>query len=255
MNSVHPYTIRKTERQACLTRHLSRFVLLIVNMALITTIPLAAATDLQTAEVLHQTVLTFLKQQTAQQSEQEVEIHIGHLDRRLRLTECAVPPAAFLSPGAKLQGKLSVGVRCNDQKPWTVYIPAQIKNFATIVVAAHPLPRGKEISNSDLMMARQDLGQVRGGYYTKSENIIGNILTRSMSTGQAFTAKNVKPPLLMHRGDDVTILASIGGLQVRVKGQALNDAALGEHVSVRNKQSKRIVQGTAVKPGIVNVQM
>jgi flagella basal body P-ring formation protein FlgA len=233
----------------------NRLVLLIFSMMLITMSSLATATNLQTAEVLNQTALTFLKQQTAQRHDQEAEISIGHLDRRLRLTECSIPPTAFLSPGTKLQGKLSVGLRCSGHKPWTVYIPAQIKNYATVVVAAHPLPRGKEISDSDLMMIRQDIGQLRSSYFTNSENVIGNILTRSMSSGQAFSSKNVRPPLLVHRGDEVTISASIGGLQVRVKGQALKDAAQGERVSVRNKQSKRVVQGTAVEPGIVNIQM
>ena len=61
--------------------------------------------------------------------------------------------------------------------------------------------------------------------------------------------------MLVHRGDEVVILASIGGLQVRVKGKALKDAALGERLPVRNTNSKRIVEGTAIEAGVVSVQM
>jgi len=228
----------------------------ILQTCLIVITPLAVnAANFQSSETLRTTAHAFLIQQTAHLHEQETEITIGHLDRRLHLTECSTEPSAFLAPGAKLQGKLSVGLRCSGKKPWTVYIPAQIKNFAHIVTAAHSLQRGKQITDSDLMITKQDISQVRGGYFTQNKNVIGKILKRSLTAGQAFSVRNLKSPLLVRRGDEVVILASVGGIQVRVKGNALQDAALGERVPVRNKQSKRIIQGTAIKSGVVSVQM
>jgi len=215
----------------------------------------ALAGNFQSLESLRVTARAFLEQQTALQHGQDAEISIARLDNRLQLTECSKTPSAFLSPGAKLQGKLTVGLRCTGQKPWTVYIPAHIKNFAEIAVAARPLSRGIEISNSDVITIRQDLSLVRAGYFKKTNDIVGKILKRSMPQGLAFSPNFVTPALLVRRGDEVTILASVGGLQVRGKGKALKDAALGESVPVRNKQSKRIVQGIAVKSGIVSVQM
>jgi len=214
-----------------------------------------ATTSFQSSETLRQTALTFLQQKTALQHRQEAEITIGRMDRRLRLSECSTTPTAFLSQGAKLQGKVSVGLRCMGEKPWTVYIPAHIKNFAQVVTAAHSLSRGTQISDSDVMTVRQDISQLRGDYFTQNKNIVGKILKRSMSAGQAISARHVKPPLLVHRGDEVTILATVGGLKVRGKGKALQDAALGQRIPVRNIQSKRIVQGIAVRSGIVSVQM
>lgn len=251
--------LKKTNTtQMMLTRmKIQHYISVMFKISLIVFTPiLANAANLQSSESLRSTVQTFLEQQTALQHEQEAEITVGRLDRRLRLTECSTTPSAFLAPGAKLQGKFSVGLRCSTgKKHWTVYIPAQIKNYANIVTAAHSLPRGRQISDSDLMITRQEISQVRGGYFTKNKNVIGKILKRSMSGGEAFTARKIKSPLLVHRGDEVAILASVGGLQVRVKGKALKDAALGERIPVRNKQSKRIVQGTAVRPGVVSVQM
>lgn len=234
----------------------SYFATVLLQISLIFVIPITAnAANYQSAETLRSTAQTFLTQQTADLHEQETEITIGHLDPRLRLTECSTKPTAFLAPGAKLQGKFSVGLRCSGKKPWTVYMPANVRRFANIVTAAHSLPRGKQVSDSDLMITRQDISQVRDGYFTNNKNVIGKILKRSISGGQVFFAKNITSPLLVHRGDEVVILASIGGLQVRVKGNALEDAALGEQVPVRNKQSKRIIQGTAIESGVVSVQM
>lgn len=232
--------------------------LMLLSLALflyIASMTAANAANIQSSEALRQIALNFLQQKTALQQKQESEISIGRIDRRLRLTECSTPPTAFLSPGSKPQGKISVGLRCTGEKPWMVYIPAQIKSYANVISTAHSLPRGTRISAADVMTVRQDIGELRGDYFTENKAIIGMILKKSMSAGQVIVARNVKPPLLVHRGDDVTILASTGGLTVRVKGKALQDAALGERVPVRNKQSKRVVQGTAVKYGVVSVQM
>ncbi len=215
--------------------------------------PVAAGN--QSTENLRQTILEFLHIQTAKRAEQDIEITVGRIDRRLKLATCQKSPTAFLAAGAKLQGKLTVGLRCAGPKPWTVYVPAHIKIFAVVIAAAQPLLRGSEISATDIMFVRQELSQLRSGYFTKKESVIGKVLTQNLSAGHAITPKRVKAAFLVRRGEKVTIEASIGTLKVRGKGEALKDAARGELVSVRNSQSKRIVQGVVTKPGTVNVQM
>jgi len=209
----------------------------------------------QPTEILRQTVLEFLQTQTAKRTEQDVEISVGRIDRRLKLATCQESPSAFLAAGAKLQGKLTVGLRCTGPKPWTVYVPAHIKIFAEVVAATQPLIRGQEITTNDIMFVRQELSQLRSGYFIKTEAVIGKILTQNIAAGHAITPKRVKAAVLVRRGEKVTIIASVGALKVKGKGEALKDAARGERVSVRNSQSKRIVHGIATKPGTVNVQM
>lgn len=209
----------------------------------------------QSTETLRQTVLKFLQVQTEKRAEQDIEISVGRIDRRLKLATCQESPMAFLAAGAKLQGKLTVGLRCTGPKPWTVYVPAHIKIFANVIAAAQPLLRGSEISATDVIFVRQELSQLRSGYFIKTESVIGKILTQNLSAGHAITPKRVKAAFLVRRGEKVTIEVSIGTLKVRGKGEALKDAARGELVSVRNSQSKRIVQGVVTKPGTVNVQM
>jgi len=209
----------------------------------------------QSTESLRQTVLSFLQAQTANRTEPDIEISVGRIDRRLKLVACQKSPVAFLTTGTKLQGKLTVGLRCAGSKPWTIYVPAQIKIFAEVVAATQPLFRGREISTTDLMLVRQELSQLRSGYFTKTEGVIGKILTQNIAAGHAITPKKIKAAFLVRRGEKVTIVVSIGALKVKGKGEALKDAARGELVSVRNSRSKRIVQGIVTKPGTVNVRM
>lgn len=214
-----------------------------------------AVADTQTSEVLRQSVINFLEQQTANPAGQDIEISVGRIDRRLKLTPCKTVPTPFLTAEAKLQGKLTVGLRCAGPKPWTVYIPAQIKIFANVITATHPLHRGTIISAADVSPMRKEISLMRSGYFTKANKVIGKVITQNLATGHAVTTQRIKAPIVVHRGDKVAIIASVGTLKVKGKGEALRDAAQGERVSVRNSRSKRIIQGIVTNPGIVEIQM
>ena len=60
---------------------------------------------------------------------------------------------------------------------------------------------------------------------------------------------------LVKRGEQVTLIAITSGITVRMMGKALNDAIAGQQVRVRNNNSRRIVEGTAITRGIVEINM
>ena len=124
-----------------------------------------------------------------------------------------------------------------------------------MIAAAQPLLRGSKILATDVISVRQELSQLRRGYFTRIDDVVGKIITQNIAAGRAFSPQRIKAQVLVHRGEKVTILTSVGKLKVKVKGKALQDAAKGELVSVRNSRSKRIVQGIASKRGTVNIQM
>lgn len=212
--------------------------------------------------VTHQSLSTlqtiardFLQAQAASGTSNSVEIQLDRLDPRLHLDACETAPQAFLPAGSDLQGKLTVGVQCPGEKPWTVYIPANIQIFAEILTTSRPISRGDMITAADLIARRQEISKLKRGYYRQREDVIGKLAARSLPAGTPLSPRMLKAQLLVRRGDDVTILASVGSLQVRSKGTALQNAAMGERISVRNTRSKRIIEGVAIKPGTIQVHM
>ena len=213
----------------------------------------AIAAQPQATDTLQQVAQEFLQQQLSRQD--DVEISVGRLDSRLRLTPCQETPQAFLPAGARLQGKLTVGLRCAGPKPWTVYVPAHIRIYTEVMAAAIPLGRGEQVGKDDIIAVRQELSELRSGYFNRHEDVVGKVVKRAMNAGQVFSPQRLKAPLLVRRGEEVTILATTGGLSVRVRGKALKDAARGEQLPVRNTNSKRVIQAVAIEPGTVSVRM
>ena len=60
---------------------------------------------------------------------------------------------------------------------------------------------------------------------------------------------------MIKRGESVVMTAKSGALQVRIQATALTDGHAGEQISVRNKQSKRVVEARVIGPGKVSVVM
>jgi flagella basal body P-ring formation protein FlgA len=225
-----------------------------LGVALSTMWSTAQAAEYQSHEAIFDAVHDFLKEKV-QTTSPDYEIQLGRIDSRLRLQACAKPLDAYLPPGSRLYGKLSVGVRCSDDKPWNIYLSANIKVYENILTSSRPLSRGDVVTAYDVQPVRLETSKFTTGYFVDVKNIQGKIARRSIPAGRPLTPNLLRAPLLVQRGEEVTILAGNKSFSVRVKGKALHDAAKGDVVAVRNTRSKRVVEGIAIKPGVVQVRM
>src|SRR3569623_1266145 len=62
------------------------------------------------------------------------QAEVGALDPRLRRTPCGTALRSFLPPGSRLPGNATVGVTCDDQRPWTIYVPVAVKVTSKVAV-------------------------------------------------------------------------------------------------------------------------
>ena len=216
------------------------------------------ARDFQPLQDIRQAVQAFVESQPPPAGG-TLQVTVGRLDPRLRLPHCREPLQAFLPPGGRLRGGTTVGVRCPesgaDAKPWTVYVPARIGVRGRVLVTRHPLPRGSRITASDLEYREFDLTTLRRGYFTDQERLVGKILRQALPAGKVVSPEILDRPKLVRRGQEVTILATSGGFEVRMKGQAMMDGASGEIIKVRNLSSRRIVEGEIIAAGTIKVPL
>lgn len=185
-----------------------------------------------------------------------VEIAIGALDSRLRLSHCSAPLEAFSSPGsAALSGNTSIGIRCTDANPWKLYIPVKISVFENVLTAKKYLKRGTQLTEGDLVLQRTDIATLTRGYATEPQQVIGLILKQPLSANAVIVPAILGAQLLIRRGEGVIILAKNDSIEVRVKGKALSDGSTGQVIQVQNLASQRIVEGQVISRGVVSVSM
>ncbi len=183
------------------------------------------------------------------------EAEVGSLDSRLRLALCPAPLTVFLPAGTKLSGNATVGVRCQDARPWTVYVPVRVKLNGQVLVTTRPMAKGAVIKEADMHLETRDMAALPVAPLTESSQAVGKLAKRALGIGTVITVNELQVPRLVRRGDRITILAAESGIEIRANGEALMDGAEGDRIRVRNSLTDKIIQATVMAAGLVQVNL
>ncbi len=182
-------------------------------------------------------------------------VSAGHLDRRLRLTACELPLETFTPTNGRKMGKVTVGVRCPGEKPWTLYVPVTVSIMLPVVVAANELQRGALIKQDDIKLENRDIARLHRGYLENLDQAMGKKVKQTIHSNQIITPSRITLPRAIKRNSRVTILASSNIIQVRMVGIALENGSIGERIRIRNQSSNREIDAKVIAPGVVQVAM
>ncbi len=163
-------------------------------------------------------------------------------DPRLRLPECPEPLTATVPANGVRSARFTAEVRCDGSSPWRLYLPVRVTSIRPVVVASRALARDTVLAPGDVRLAESAPGSLPAGALHDTGLAVGRRLRRPADEGQALTASLLVAPTLVRRGQEVTVEAQAGGLQVRMAGVAQGDGALGDIIEVENGASGRIVQ-------------
>lgn len=187
--------------------------------------------------------------------DENIEIIIGQLDPRLRLHQCSIPLQAFHQSYANQQTINTVGVRCNDEKPWSLYVPVTVNNYKKIAILKHAVVRNSIITDTDFQLEKRNINHLTSGYFDKPEQLIGKVITQNLSSGTVLTKHHIKLATAVNRGQSVTLIAKNSVIEVRMKGVAMSKGAIGERIKVKNTNSKRIIEGIIINKDLISVNL
>jgi len=209
---------------------------------------------IQSLDSIRDAVRQYMQQQYTEAAS-GAKITIGRLDRRLRLVKCSIPLVATVARGKAASGRQTVGVKCDGDKPWSLYVPATISIKKRILIASHDLAKDSIIRAADVKFELRDATLLRRGFISRPESILGKRLKRGLHANDVLTSRQVTVAKSIKRGSKVTILGKVGTIEVRMPGKALADGGVGERIRVMNQRSKRLIEATVVAAGMVQVSL
>lgn len=210
-------------------------------------------TQIQDFSALESTVNVFVH--ASGEANARYEVNIDAPDARLQLPLCAEPLQVFLPPGHRLLGSTLIGVRCNTNQSWVIYVSTHIKQFRKVVMLDNAVTRGTRINPRDLVLRELDIGKLTTGYFVETDMVAGKLAKRSLTPGIVVTPAHLSVPRWVSRGDIVTLLIDTGGLQVRAQGEAMADGAENDKIKARNILSGKVVDGIVAGPGMLRIRM
>jgi len=135
----------------------------------------------------------------------------------------------------------------------TIFLRASAAMAATvrIVVPAHDIARGDVIGENDLTYATVDGAALMSGVPTKMDEIKGMQARRVLSTGQPFRGEDVRRPIVVIKGQTVTMQFAAPGVELTAMGRAMSEGGIGDTVTIQNPASYRMIAATVTGPGTV----
>jgi flagella basal body P-ring formation protein FlgA len=230
-----------------------RVILWLTSSVLIVPVLARADDAIQSLDAVRSAAQSFVLQQLPKQAPGQAQVTVGLLDARLRLPPCAEALKVSLPAGATFRARMTVAVSCATGSTWTVYVPVTVDTQTSVLVLRRAAGRGERLSAEDVELQTRVISGTGDSYLTDAAELSGRTVKRPLGAGTALTTDLMAADLVVRRGQHVTLLASVGGLEVRAAGLAMNDAPAAGRVKVQNLSSSRIVEGVVESPDVIRI--
>ncbi|HWW07658.1 flagellar basal body P-ring formation chaperone FlgA [Collimonas sp.] len=165
----------------------------------------------------------------------------------------------FLPNGARLWGRVSVGLRCNGGNSgdavtpsWIRYIPVYIAVVANYYVAAHPINAGDTLSAADIEVRQGDLSALPRGVITNPQQVAGMIASNRIALGAPLRLELLRGASVIQQGQNVKVQSQGSGFVVSTEGRAMTNAAAGVTIQVKTPTGQ-MLSGVARADGSVEL--
>jgi flagellar basal body P-ring formation protein FlgA len=132
-------------------------------------------------------------------------------------------------------------------------IVGTVADVARVPVLTRAILKGDVVSISDFTMERRRRSEMNGDVVTDATKLADTVAKRALPRGTIMRDADVQRPDAIDRNAAVTLVYEQPGLQLTLRGRALQAGTLGDVIQVQNVTSKKIVEGTITAPGRVTV--
>lgn len=156
----------------------------------------------------------------------------------------------FLPGGARLWGRVSVGVKCNTGQPWTRYVPAYVAVHGSYYVAARPISAGQLLTLADAAVRQGDLTALPRGVVVDAAQFDGVTALNSIASGAPLRRESLRAAVAVQQGQNIRMRTRGPGFVVSTEGKAMSSAAVGAMIRVKTPGGQ-LLSGTVLADGSV----
>ncbi len=205
----------------------------------------------QDAEAIRGAALAFLQQQSAGLPG-KVDITVASAFPRGLAACTQLEP--FMPTGARLWGRMTVGVRCAGERPWTIYLQARISLRATYYLAARAMAPGEVFTSADLVARDGDLTGLPQVIVTDPSQVVGSVSLVRIAGGMPLRRDMLKSASAVAIGQTVRVVAAGDGFSISAEGSAMNNASPGQQVRVKTANGQ-VISGIVKDGSTVEIQL
>jgi len=213
-----------------------------------------AQPNLARADNVIDTASQFIKQnlrqfieQNKQFSRYEFNILPSKIRHQCNNTTLQLLNADFLS------GYVRLKISCNDEQAWGAILKAQVSLYHKILITKTALKRGQNISAKDVLAKEIKFNAVNSLALADNADLNDLVLSKNVAAGNILRLNMVQTPFLIHKDEQVTVLAQHYNASIATQAIALNNGKLNQQIKLRNISSNKIIRAYVLKKGLAQI--
>lgn len=210
------------------------------------------ASELVTAEEVSAAVLLALTEKGVSAEGLDVALTLG--TRRLyrpRESRLAVDAVSVDPAGRRFSALLAI--ETPGEAKQTVALTGRLLRTVDVPVLLRPLRAGEVIDERSVGSAQVPDGQVSSNAVRNRETLVGQSARRALAAGSPILISDLQPVKVVSKGQPVTLVLEMPGMQLSARGVAQEDGGMGATIHVLNERSKTTVLGVVTSPSTVSV--
>lgn len=148
----------------------------------------------------------------------------------------------------------SVAAPSADNPAYKGKITGTVKKLVDVPVLRETMKAGTIIGARDIDYVELEEKDLRPDMLVNANDLIGMTPRRLTMAGKPLKAIDIESPIIVQRGDIVTMMFQQGGLTLTASGKALQDGAKGDQIRVLNQISNKTIEGFVTASKEVTVE-
>ncbi len=171
-----------------------------------------------------------------------------------------IPPGAYdtrlsaVGPAHGVSRRFELALVQDGATVATVPARVEVEAFGPVVVARRSLARGATIAADDVAVEERDVTGLGAAVLRDVHDAVGKEAHVALAPGMPVTMQAVAKPVLVRRGDLVTVVVETPGMRLSLPADALEAGPAGARVRAVNKTSKQEISGNVVDRGTILVR-
>jgi flagella basal body P-ring formation protein FlgA len=134
-----------------------------------------------------------------------------------------------------------------------VRVTGRVRRMLDMPVLTRPLAPGETIAARDIETIALPADRLNQAFVVAAAELIGKTPKRSIRPGEPIRPSDIQTPIVIRRGELVTVVFQSATLLLTAQAKALEDGAQGQAIRVSNTRSGKTLDATVSSPGTVTL--
>ena len=132
-------------------------------------------------------------------------------------------------------------------------IQGKVEPGVDVPMLTRTLRAGELAEPEDVLLTRVAQSRLARGALTETADVVGFSARRQLRAGLVLREGDFEKPVVVRKGDVVTIVYRVPGVELTARGTSLANGGLGDTVAVVNTQSHKQIEAVVAGAGAVTV--